>query len=564
MKTLSFLLFFLHSIIAAALTIDVSVNRDPVDLNDPFVITFTANGTPDGDPDFSPLNQNFDIISQSQSKQASWINGHSTETIQWRLELMAKQVGNVLIPAISFGANMSNPLKLSVLKQSTVNNNIDTNQDLFLKVEATPQDPYIQAQVIYTMRLYRRVDLAQATLNDPSLNDAIVQKLGDDSNYTTNIKGIDYAVTERKYAMFPQKSGHLTIPPLKLSAEVIAARQSGNFSSFFNQSVTQTRHISSDALTLNVRPMPGHLKTSHWLPAESLQLKQEWSGDINKMNVGEPLTRTVTVQAKGATVGVLPELHTPSTTNEYKSYPDQPNSKEVAKPDGIYAWREEKIAIIPGVAGKITLPAIEVAWFNTKTQQVQTSNIPATTLNVSGSASSTAMTVSPSKTEITSSSVNAPLTITSGNTNSSDRWLIWLALLLGSGWIPTLLYLLYRQRQTQSKVQTEATNTEAKPINYQQQLKRACQDHDQALAQLILLNWGYATFKANSLGALATHCNARLHDEIMQLNQRLYSPKAADTPWEGKRLLQAFNEQTAMQKFQAPVEDTSLEPLYRL
>ena len=78
---------------------------------------------------------------------------------------------------------------------------------MFLDVKATPEQPYVQSQVLYTLRLYRRVDIAQAELSEPELTDAVVEKLGEDSNYNTVVNGVSYLVTERKYAIFPQKSG---------------------------------------------------------------------------------------------------------------------------------------------------------------------------------------------------------------------------------------------------------------------------------------------------------------------------------------------------------------------
>jgi hypothetical protein len=74
--------------------------------------------------------------------------------------------------------------------------------------------------VLYTVRLYRRVDIT-AGLSDPELGDAVIERLGDDSNYNTQINGVDYGITERKFAIFPQKSGSVTIKPLVLTAEVL-------------------------------------------------------------------------------------------------------------------------------------------------------------------------------------------------------------------------------------------------------------------------------------------------------------------------------------------------------
>jgi hypothetical protein len=60
---------------------------------------------------------------------------------------------------------------------------------------------------------------------------------------------------------------------------------------------------------------------------------------------------------------------------------------------------------------------------------------------------------------------------------------------------------------------------------------------------------------------IADCCDARLRDEILQLNQVLY---AKDAPaWSGKKLFQAFVENNARAKMPA-VENDGLEPLFKL
>ncbi|MGZ8947503.1 MAG: BatD family protein, partial [Methylococcaceae bacterium] len=210
--TLSVLLLTLNPVFqnAFAAQIAVSLDRNPVGLNESFQIIFTATESPDDDPDFSPLEQDFSILNQSHTSSSSWINGKASRTIQWRLDVMAKNAGSLIVPPINFGSDVSDTTTVLVTQKAT-NKPADTDEDLFLEVEATPENPYVQSQILYTLRVYTRVEIAEARLNEPELADAVIEKLGEDNNYNTQIKGVDYSVTERKYAIFPQKSGPLTI-----------------------------------------------------------------------------------------------------------------------------------------------------------------------------------------------------------------------------------------------------------------------------------------------------------------------------------------------------------------
>ncbi|MDD5580386.1 MAG: BatD family protein [Methylobacter sp.] len=537
-----------------AAEIKVSVDRNPVNVDESFQIIFTATESPDDDPDFSPLEQDFDILSQSKSSNSSWINGKSSKTIQWTLTAMAKQAGDLMVPAVKFGDDITQPLPILVTQGKATGKNINTDEDLFLEVEATPESPYVQSQVLYTMRLYRRVDISQASLDEPELADAVIEKLGEDSNYNTQVNGVSYLVTERKYAFFPQKSGQITIKPLVLTAEVVTGNRLG-FNGFFNSQVTMTKKVSSKAITLNVKPVPSSFTGRQWLPAEQLVLKEEWSGDVKQMKVGEPLTRTLTLLAKGTTVGQLPELNNAKTDDKLKTYPDQPVLQEQKKPDGLIAFREEKIALIPSQAGNYTLPAIELPWFNTQSQKIEIAGIPETTITaVSVAGSQTAAkppaiaTLKPQKIE--STPVVQP---------QKGNWWIWASVFLASGWLATLIYFLYGRRAKKPVIENNEVDVRIK--DSVKNLKKACTDNEAEVAKDALIEWGRQKFNVTSLGAIAEFCDARLRDEILDLNQVVYGKDV--NQWNGKKLFQAFVENNAREKIAATEED-SLEPLYRL
>lgn len=558
-KKLFFLLLLLNfapgNVFAAQ--IGVSFDRNPVSLDESFQIIFTANDTPDNDPDFGPLEQDFEILGQSQSSNSSWINGQSSKTIQWTVNVMAKHPGSLVVPAVKFGDDVSQPASVLVT-QATANKAVDTDDDLFLEVEATPQSPYVQSQVLYTVRLYRRVEIAQASLNEPELGDAVIEKLGDDSNYNTQINGVNYLVTERKYSIFPQKSGSLTIKPLMLTAEVVANTRP-NFNGFFNSQMTKTKKISSKSVTLDVKPAPATFTGKHWLSAEQLVLKEEWSGDNQQMKVGEPLTRTLTLLAKGTTVGQLPEINIGKIDDRLKTYPDQPVLQEQKKPEGLIAFREEKIAIIPSKAGFYKLPAIEIPWFNSQSQKMEIAKIPETSitaLDAAGTQQAPVIPVAPAEVQQPQKAEQStPISIPPQQQNI---WL-WVSVFLASGWLATLAYFLIKR--SSKKPVAEKSEREIRVEDSVKSLKKACADNNAAAAKDALLAWGRQKYGAASLGAIAELSDARLRDEVLHLNRILYSREPGQ--WQGKKLFQAFVENKAREKI-AVTDDDKLEPLYRL
>jgi hypothetical protein len=550
------LLNFTPTTVSAA-QISASFDRNPVNLAESFQIIFTADDTPDNDPDFTPLDQDFEVLGQSQSSNSSWINGQSSKTIQWTLNVMAKHSGELVVPEIKFGHDASQPTKILVT-ETAATKVVDTDGDLFLEVEATPESPYVQSQVLYTLRLYRRIEIAQAGLNEPELADAVIEKLGDDSNYKTQINGVDYLVTERKYAIFPQKSGSVTIKPVVLTAEVIGNDHS-SFNSIFNSRTTRTKKVSSKSVKLDVKPVPETFTGQHWLSAEQLVLKEEWSGDNQQMKVGEPLTRTLTILAKGTTVGQLPELNSSKSNEKLKTYPDQPVLQEQKKSEGLIAFREEKIAVIPTKAGRYKLPAIEIPWFNSQTQKMEVAIIPEVTIiaaeEVGNQASPMAAVTPPS--ERSQKNVETPIV----QVQRAHIW-IYLTIFFGLGWLMTLLYFtLPKLMGGKLSALPRKNELEIDLEDSIKILKKACAENNAVAAKDSLLSWGRKKHGVASLAAVAELSDARLRDEILYLNKVLYG-KTSDQ-WQGKKLFQAFAENKAREKI-ASTDDDKLEPLYRL
>ncbi len=557
-RLLACLFFLLLSALMSSNTyaadIRVSVDRNPVSVDESFQITFTASQSPDDDPDFSPLEQDFNIINQSNSSSSSWVNGKSTKVVQWIVNVMAKQTGSLVIPAIKFGKDVSRASSILVADKSS-KKALDTNEDLFIDVEASPQNPYIQSQVFYTLRLYTKVNISQARLNEPELSDAVIERLGEDSNYNTQVNGVDYSVTERKYAFFPQKSGKLTIKPLVLTAEVLV-NNAQSINPFFNSQMSKTKRVESKPITLDVKPVPAEFKGQHWLSAEQLVLKQEWSTDVAQLKVGEPVTRTLSLVAKGTTVGQLPELNTTQTSEELKAYPDQPVLQEQKKVEGLIAFREEKIALIPSKAGTYPLPAIEIPWFNTQTQKLEIAKIPEETLTTAAVATQPEPAPAPTFTPLETTKTDS--VAIADSYQNTPIWL-WVSIFLALGWLITLIVFL-RKRRPKAEVWLE-DESEISLKAAIKNLKHACANNDALAAKEALLIWGNHKFDTNNLGALSGLCDARLRDEIVLLNQTLYGKES--TQWEGKKLFQAFTENKARGAIKETV-DKSLEPLYKL
>jgi hypothetical protein len=563
---LSFLsnLLLLMSLLTAtvdsfAATINVFADRNPVRLNESFSLTFEVKGTIDGDPDFSPLRKDFDILNQSHSRQINIINGQQNSTVKWTLHLMAKRTGNLTIPSIYFGKDSSTPSRIFVqeAQAAQAGEKAGAGADLFFEVNAEPENPYVQSQVIYTVRLYYALNISNPSLSEPKLSsgEAIVEKLGEDSQFQTRRDGKRFGVIERKYALFPQQSGEVTIEPLIFEAKIVKGRRSRSFfNNFMDQSRSRFRRLRSDAIALKVRAIPDTFKGQHWLPAKQLKLEESWSENSQRFKAGEPVTRTLTLSADGLSAEQLPEFSTNRSIGEnFKQYPDpQPKLDKQGTHNGVISRREEKIAIIPSEAGNYTLPAIEIPWWNAKTDKMEIARLPARTIEVLSANNAASSAPSENK---------APSAPTPQLDTNTSEW-AWLSLILAIGWLGTVM-AWWLNRHPKHVSQPKKTLSDKVAIK---KLKKACHSNDSKQAKEALLAWAQVHWQEGaptSLGEIGKRCNAPLESEIQTLNRFLYSQIGEN--WQGAGLWKAYNAQAEKLEKRTGIGiaiGDGLEPLY--
>jgi len=538
------------------------VDRNPVALNESFQLVFEVAGN--AEPDFTPLRTDFEILNQNQSSQISIINGQQTSKVSWTLNLMAKRAGNLIIPSIDFGQHgSSTPSTLTVQAAQAV---AETDADVFLEVSAEPKNPYVQSQVLYTVRLFFAKNLNGASLTEPTLDNGelVVEKLGKDSQYQTQRNGRRFNVVERKYAVFPQQSGDFSIEPIIFTGKIIEGRSSrfGGFGFFGSPAKTRTQRLRSKAIAIRVKPIPETFTGKHWLPAQQLQLQENWSETPENFKAGEPITRTLTLLAAGLTGGQLPELGEFSQIPQgLKQYSDQPKLDTQTQLNTLISRREEKIAIIPSNEGEYNLPAIKIPWWNTKTEQMEFAQLPARTISVQP-ADNNAPVATPTPDE----EVAQPAPTSSSIEQPANSFWMWLSIILAIAWLSTIIAWWWLKRRT--RVVTTSSPKLGNEAAAIKKLKQACHSHQANATKEALLAWAKIHWQEEppaSLDKIGRLCGELLQTEIENLNHNLYS-RLATEEWHGVALWKAFKEyikQSHKLKEYKRIVD-GLEPLYQV
>lgn len=211
----------------------------------------------------------------------------------------------------------------------------------WIEVEVNKSEVFVQEQVIYTLRLYREPSLHRGYFNNFEKGDFISEILEDKPAEEIWLNDKRYFLSQRKIALFPQRSGVLTIPASSYSGRDV--------------------FVKGEEITLNVKAAA---VSGWWLPANDLQIKSQlkYPEIINSGDVGEFI---IELEAKALSAEQLPklELKLPLGIKSHLSKIIMDNRKSS---EGIIGYRKEIHLLNFKEAGEFNWQGLEIDWWNLK------------------------------------------------------------------------------------------------------------------------------------------------------------------------------------------------------
>ena len=539
----------------AALT--ATVDRSVIDSNETLQLVIRYDGqVMTGQPDFSPLENDFEILSNNRQQQYSWVNGQSESYTDWTMVLMPKRTGLILIPSLNFKKDISNAVEIRVRSASAATTGAG-KQPIYTETLVDKESVHIQEQLVLTHRLYTSVQLSDLSLSDLNVPDAIMHKIGDNQSQKI-INGRNYLIVEVKYALFPQVAGKLVIPALRFGAYESNGRS--QFGGFTNRGTRIFR--STESKTIDVMVRPAHIAADQWMPSSEVQLAEQWSTDLNNLTVGEPVTRAIAISAAGLTGAQITPIQM-IESDDYKIYPDQPQLQEQAKGSTIVGTRTETLAMVPGRAGEITFPAINVKWWDTVNQRMQTASLAAKTVRVSPSI---AVAISPATVQPQSMESMA---IGASEKPTAPLLLTNLSLALNALLIATLAMLLLKRPRSGSTGRTSTQSATPALLSLKQKLKaieiQADKNNLMGMRDAILV-WGrqlFAETPPTTLKDLSLLlADMELQQQFTQLDRQLYKADTSGDSLDIPLLLKHLKQQSSFSRKSTAKRGQELQSLY--
>lgn len=572
---LCMLLAVAYSGLSLADQVTAALDKNTVTENEVVQLTIRTDFANTGNgPDLSSLKRDFDIVSQSQNSQFSFNLGTNQALNFWVVTLIPKAVGNFQIPPIKVGDQQSEALYIEVKPAKQMTDKLG-NPLVMLKFQSNITEPYVQQQVLLTLELYTAVTLQSANLSTPNHPNLLMERLSDDQMRYEEINGTSYQVLTREYVAFPQRSG-----PLELTNQSVEAMVS-------TQRGARKVNIKSTPISLNVLPIPASYGNSNWLPTDAVAVRSVLSNSVSNPRIGDTLFWEIDITAQGVLGEQLPTLSYPSN-RAYKLYPSSPTYETNKGINGVTGRASMRIEVVPTQSGPLTLPEVQVTYWDPIARQVKTATANAAVVDVaplpnsgtSSESNSSALSygtlaspqdIPPQSTSVAPISLAkakpkaqptpeenndspAPIEVEVTTPSDSSSWAVMVAgILMLAGGTGIVVWILLKRRNSGAPDSNSDVPTlqEFAPLSSgnedaaYEQLLSGCRRSDLSTLRLNLLEWARHRWGDNAIRGIddikRLTDTPHLTQLLMEAELVMYSPSAS-TQWNGDALADALEE----------------------
>lgn len=372
-----------------------------VNVGERFRVVYEVNG--DGrnftSPDFGSL-QVLSGPNTSTNSSVQYINGRMSQSYSktFTFIVQATAEGEVSVSPAKVNVDgkiySSNSLSIQVGKSpagqraqggaNTSDNNrqddgILQDDDVYIKAFVNNTNPYLGEQIILTYKIYTKVPVSNISSSKSSSFAGFWSKnLMDDRQQLKQssqvINGEEYIVADiSSFALFPQKSGALTIEPFELDCNVQLRVQSKRRKAydpfedffndpFFNRNVKNVKTtLKSKPLNINVKPLPQANKPESFTGAVG-SFTFSAGIDQQQLQANDALTLSINLSGKGNIELInFPDIQFPS---DFETFEPKITSNISANASGVSGRKKFEYLVLPRNAGDFVVKPVEFSYFD--------------------------------------------------------------------------------------------------------------------------------------------------------------------------------------------------------
>ena len=359
---------------SSEIQLSASVDKNRLTIEDSIELSIKISGVRNPPTPKLPPLTDFTVRSTGTQSSTQIFNSDMQVSTTYNYLLTPKIEGNFIIGPVIMNLSGSNyqsePITVTIKKPNPIKPN--ENRSVYTETSISKKTPYINEQVVYTFKLFRKTEARNLNLSMP-YDESFFRKenLGKAKRYSRVINGIAYDVDEVSIALFPIKIGESTIPPSMMELDLIHRTQTNRrrdpFTRFFNDpffgGVTQNKHkiLSTKSIKVNTQPLPKKGKPNGF---KNLVGQFSITATVGKeiFDAGDTTTLTFTVSGIGNVMDVsLTDLN---LGDQFKIYPDQPIFTKSIHGNQIGGEKIFKFALVPFTTGRQTIPSISLNYFD--------------------------------------------------------------------------------------------------------------------------------------------------------------------------------------------------------
>lgn len=374
------ILFLTIQSLFAQVEFKTKISKNKLGLNQRLRVEFTINKQ--GGDNFTPPSfRGFDVVGgPSQSVNQSWINGKSNYSQSYTYIISPIKKGNLRIQSAKIeyeGKTLkSNAVTVAVvdpieLPKDPNDPDYIANQNVHLETLVSNENPFVGEGIYVEYRLYFSHNVAISDFDFKELpqyegfwNQDI--KIDQISLKNGKYQGEDYRYFSiKKSVLIPQKSGNLSLEPIKTDLIIGVPTGRGDF---FGNPITRNirKSFRTFKKTIKVKPLPLTGKPANFIGAVG-DFKLEVGTSKTALKANESAQLKVKVSGRGnLKLFEIPSIKTPKELEVYTPE-HRENLKTTAR--GIKGLRGEvydQYTIVPAYKGKYIIPSVSFSYFNPK------------------------------------------------------------------------------------------------------------------------------------------------------------------------------------------------------
>ena len=375
-------------VFASDVSLNSTVDKNQVSVNDRFVYTIEVSGTSASLPKPTfPSFEGFTILSgPNTSTNIQFINGAMSSSNNYTFYLRPQKEGKFIITAATLEVDgetiSSNTIQMTVAKGSAkpqpqqISPKSSKDEDLlgenlYLKTFVDKKSVYHNQQILVEYKLYFRVEVRSYNIEKVPANPGFWMeefKLPSQPIVSNEvINGVNYRVaTLRKVALFPTRSGELTIEPMTISLDAVVKQKRKSrsiFDDFFDDPFGRTvkTKISSQMIKIDVKSVP---KMGQPADFEGVVGRYNISLKSNKseLKANEAVSLLLSIAGEGnVKLLKVPQLKLPS---DMEIYDPKENTNIVRENNKISGSKVIEYVLVPRFKGEYALEPILFSYFD--------------------------------------------------------------------------------------------------------------------------------------------------------------------------------------------------------